>query len=153
MGEEGAGDDVRSLAGDELVGDAHRVARARAVVARDHLELLAEHAALGVDLLDRELPALLVRIEEGGLGLVAVELADLERVLRQGRRAETDDGARRGQQGELISGAHAVLRFTREIRPRIRLYANSRAAPWTLSSALKRAPLPKNAASSRSLCA
>src|SRR5262245_59048369 len=115
MREERAGDDVGALAGDQLVGDTHRVARARAVVARDHLELLAEHAALGVDLLDRELPALLVGIEEGRLCLVAVELADLERVLRQGRRAETDDDARRGQQRELISGAHAVLRFTSDV--------------------------------------
>ena len=31
--------------GDELLGDAHGVARIGAVVARDHLELLAEHAA------------------------------------------------------------------------------------------------------------
>ena len=103
-----------AFAGDELVGDAHRVARVRAVVARDHLELLAEHAALGVDLLDRELPALLVRLEEGRLRLVAVELADLDRVLRDGRRAETDDhGAGRSQPSELGSGAHAVLHFTR----------------------------------------
>ncbi len=88
MREERAGDDVDALAGDELVGDAHGIAGIGAVVARDDLELLAEHAALGVDLLDRELPALLVGIEEGRLRLIAVELADLDGALRQGGRGD-----------------------------------------------------------------
>ena len=89
------------LARDQLLGDAHRVARVAVVVARDHLELLAEHAAGGVDLLDRELPALLVRLEEGGLRLVAVDLADLDGALRAGagrrRRARRPTGGERAR--------------------------------------------------------
>jgi len=79
-----------------------------AVVARDHLELLAEDTALRIDLLDRELPAPLVRLQECGLRLIAVELADLHRVLRDGGRAETD-GARGGEPKEPEFAAHAVL--------------------------------------------
>src|SRR5262249_33482965 len=111
-GEERAGDDVHALAGDELVGDAHGIAGARAVVARNHLELLAEHAALGVDVLDRELPASLIGLEECRLRLVAVELADLDRALREGSRAETN-GARGGEAEELGSVAHTVLHSMR----------------------------------------
>jgi hypothetical protein len=112
MGEESTGDDVGSLAGDELVGDADRVAGAGAVVAGDHFKLPAQDAALAVDLLDRELPPFFVGIEKRGLRLVAVELTDLHRVLREGRRAETD-GARGGEPKEPESGAHAVLHVTR----------------------------------------
>ena len=86
-----------AFARDQFLGDAHRIARVGAVVARDHFELLAEHAALGVDLLDRELPALLVGIEEGRLRLVAVELADLDGALRRARAAEKRSDARRRQ--------------------------------------------------------
>ena len=75
-----------AFARDQFLGDAHRFAGIAVVVARDHLELLAEHAALGVDLFDRQFPALLVGLEEGGLRLVAVELADLDGVLRRRRR-------------------------------------------------------------------
>ena len=114
MGEERAGDDIHALAGDELIGDAHGVTRRCAIVAGDDLEFLAEHAPFGVDFLDRELPAFPVGLEEGRLRLVAVELADLDRGLGDGRRAETNDhGARRGQRKQLGSGAHAVLHFTR----------------------------------------
>src|SRR5262249_29517095 len=112
IGQEGAGDDVHSFAGDELVGDADGIAGGRTVVARDHFELLAEHAALGIDVLDRELPALLVGFEECGLCLIAVELADLDRVLRDGGRAETN-GARGGEPKEPGSVAHAVLHSMR----------------------------------------
>src|SRR5262249_15770231 len=112
MGEERAGDDVYALASDELVGDADGIAWARAVVTRDHLELLAEHAALGVDVLDREFPALLIRLEERWLRLLPAALADLGRALREGERAETN-GARCGQAKELASAAHAVLHSMR----------------------------------------
>src|SRR5262249_43913932 len=54
-----------------------------AIVAGDDLDLLAEKAALGVDLLDRKLPSLLVGVEEGRHRLVAVQLADLDRLLRR----------------------------------------------------------------------
>ena len=128
VGEERAGDDVHSLAGDELVGDAHRIAGARAVVTRNHLELLAEHAALGVDVLDRELPASLIGLEERRLRLVAIELADLDCVLREGRRAETN-GARCGEAKKPGSVAHAVLHFVRfASRALIRLWTSSEPA-------------------------
>jgi len=50
------------------------------VVAAHDLDLLAQNAARGVDLLDRHLPALLVGFQEGREDLVAVELADLDGV-------------------------------------------------------------------------
>ncbi len=113
MGEEGAGDDVDAFAGDQLLGGPYRIAGIGAVVARHHLELLAEHAALGVDLLDRELPALLVGIKEGRLRLIAVELADLDRALREsGRAEEAKCGGRRGEAKQMRSRDHAVLQST-----------------------------------------
>src|SRR5262249_36846139 len=137
MGEERAGDDVHALAGDELVGDAHRIARARAVVTRNHLELLAEHAALGVDVLDREFPASLIGLEERRLRLIAVELADLDRVLREGSRAETN-GARCGEAKELRSVAHAVLH---SLRSRALIPCGQVVSrPGRLSRSLDRAP-------------
>jgi hypothetical protein len=112
VGEERAGDDVDALARDQLVGDAHRVAGIGAVVARHHLELLAKHAALGVDLLDRELPPFLVGVEERRLGLVAVELADLDRALREGGHADRRErGGRRGELNTTKSGGHADAPF------------------------------------------
>jgi len=84
---ERAHQDVRFLPRDQLLRHAHRIARRAAVVARHHLELAAEHAALGVDLLERELPTLLVRLEEGREDLVAVQLSDLD-VLRAGAPGE-----------------------------------------------------------------
>ena len=84
MREERARDDVDALAGDQLVGDAYGIARIGAVVARDDFELLAEDAARGVDLFDREFPALLVGVEERRLRLVGVEFADLDRALGEG---------------------------------------------------------------------
>jgi hypothetical protein len=83
--EERAGDEIGPLPCDELFRDAHRVARIAAVVARDHLELLAEHAALRVDLLDRQLHALPIGLEKRRRCLVAVELADLDRLRRRRR--------------------------------------------------------------------
>jgi hypothetical protein len=47
-------------------------------------------------------------VQERGLRLIAVELADLHRVLRDGGRAETD-GARGGEPKEPEFAAHAVL--------------------------------------------
>ena len=90
VGEESPREHRHAFARHQFLGDAHRFARIGAVVARDHLELLAEHAAFGVDLLDRHLHALLVRVEEGGHRLVAVQLADLDGLLRHRRRGETD---------------------------------------------------------------
>ena len=64
------------LAADELVGDAGRVPGRGAVVARDDLELAPGDAALGVDLLKRQLPAVPVGHGEGRPAAVGVQLAD-----------------------------------------------------------------------------
>src|SRR5262245_66215472 len=88
MRKEGTRDQGHAFARNQLLGHPHRLARIGAVVARDHLKLFAENTAFGVDFLDRHFPTLLVRVEEGGLRLVAVELADLDCVLRRRRRNE-----------------------------------------------------------------
>ena len=105
MGQKCAGDQIDALAGDEVLGHAHGVTRIGTVVARNHLDLLAEQAALRVDLLDRELPTLLVRIEKGRLRLVAVHLADLDRLRRSQRGTaggETQAHMRFGEARRLV---------------------------------------------------
>jgi len=69
-----------ALTHQELLGGAHGVAGIAVVVADHELQLAAEHAAAGVDFVDRELHALPVRLEEGREHLVAVELAQLDRL-------------------------------------------------------------------------
>ena len=66
VGQERAGEQVDFLVVDQFAGEADRVLRPAGVVAADHLDLAAEHAAGGVDLLDRELPAVAVGQREGG---------------------------------------------------------------------------------------
>ncbi len=83
MREECAGDDIDALAGDQLFGDAHGVTGVAAIVTRDHFQFLAEQAALGIDLFDRQFPALLVRVKEGRLRLVTVQFTNLDRILRR----------------------------------------------------------------------
>ena len=71
-------DDV--LAREQLLGDAHRVARRAAVVAEHDLELAAaEHAALGVDLVLGQLHAVAIGHGERRHAAVGVELADPDR--------------------------------------------------------------------------
>ena len=107
MGQESAGQHGDAFAGDQLLSDAYRLARLGAVVARDHFELLAEHAAFGVDLLDGHFQALLVRIEERGKRLVAVDLADLDGVLRRCRRGKGGgENAREGEVKNVTPGCH-----------------------------------------------
>jgi len=89
------------------LGDPHGVTGIAAVVARNHFELPAEHAALGVDLLDRELHALAIGLEEGGRRLVAVELADFDR-LRGGGRDQRRAG-KAGERDDLLPTGHRVL--------------------------------------------
>ena len=88
-------DDV--LARQQLLGDAHRIARRRAVVAEDDLELApAQHAALGVDLVLGQLHAVAVGHGERREAAVGVELADLHglalRQRRQGRKSQSRHG-------------------------------------------------------------
>src|SRR5690606_672701 len=80
--QEGAEEQIDLLARDELLGHAHRIAGVAVVVAGDDLDLASEQPPGGVDLLERELPALAVRLVEGRLRLVAVQLADADRRLR-----------------------------------------------------------------------
>jgi len=86
MRQEGAGDHRHAFARYQFLGDADRFARIAAVVTDDQFNLLAVDA-LGVHFLERQLHALLVGIEEGGLRLVAVQFADLDRVLGNRREA------------------------------------------------------------------
>ena len=72
----------------QFLGHAYRLTRIGAVVARDQLQLLAEYAAFAVDLIERKLHAVLIRVEEGGHRFIAVELADLDGLLRYRRRRD-----------------------------------------------------------------
>ena len=64
----------------ELLGDAHGIAGVAVVVARHDLERSAEHASRGVDLGDGEVHALLVGFQKRRKNLVAVELAQTDRL-------------------------------------------------------------------------
>ena len=98
-------DDV--LARQQLLGDAHGVAGRGAVVAEDDLELAAaEHAALGVDLLLRQLHAVAVGHGEGRHAAVGVELADLDGLALRPRRQRC-----KAQPG-MASAASTILRRT-----------------------------------------
>src|SRR6185437_17072747 len=92
--EECAGNDADALARHKFLSRTYGFARVRAVVTRDHFQLFAEDTALGVDFLNRHLPSLLVGIEKRGLRLVAVELADLDGLLRES--LQRDAGGKRG---------------------------------------------------------
>ena len=85
MRQKAAHEHVHLLARDQLLGGAHGVGRVAVVVARDQHQLLAANAAGDVDLRQRQLHALLVGLEEGRLGLVAVDLANGVDILRLGR--------------------------------------------------------------------
>ena len=94
MGEEGPRDERDPLLRHELLGDLHRLAGLSRVVARDELERPAEHSACRVDLLERELDAHLVGNRMGGQPLVAVDVADPDRLRGgggQGRRPRPED--------------------------------------------------------------
>ena len=91
---EGAHEDLDLLPREQFLGNAHRVAGGAAVVARDHLQLAAVDAAGGVDLVERELPALLVRLKECRECLVAVQLAELDRLRLRGEGGEGEDAGR-----------------------------------------------------------
>src|SRR5207253_4944891 len=93
--QEGTRQHLHAFARDQLLGRAHRVTGVGVVVARDQLQLAAVHSACRIDLFDREFHALLVGLEEGRLRLVAVDLADADRLLRLrvgGRAPQGDCG-------------------------------------------------------------
>ena len=124
--EERAGDQRDLLAGDQLLGLLHRLGRLALVVAKDDLDLAAEDAAPGVDLLDRHLDGLLVGPGERRADAAeGVDLADLDRPLGRHRRDERQHqpGGQRGGErvrshGDLRSGQGAAAR-------------SSGAAAWT----------------------
>ncbi len=74
-----AGDERDTVAG-HLIGDGHRLLRVAGIVADVEVELLAEHAARFVDVLDGHLAAILHLRAEGGILT----------------RDRADDGDRRG---------------------------------------------------------
>jgi hypothetical protein len=80
----GSHENVDPLARDQLLGHAHGIARRAAVVAHHQLQLASEHPTAGIDLLQREIHTLLVRLEEGREYLVAVQLPDLDRLAERG---------------------------------------------------------------------
>ena len=87
-----AGQEVDIVLDDQLAREPHRLVGAGLAVARQQLELAAEHAALGVDLLDRHFGALDDRhaVDRGGAGQ-RHRKADLDRVLGgRGRRRARD---------------------------------------------------------------
>ena len=61
------GDEDHAVA-DQLAGERHRLIGIAEVVAHDQLDLLAEHAALGVEIRDRQPGAALILLAEPGIG-------------------------------------------------------------------------------------
>ena len=94
---------MRDLLGlDQLLGVLDRLGGLGLVVAEDDLDLAAEHAALGVDLLDGHLDADAVRAGEGRAdAAVGVDVADLDRRLGRdgaGPQREQERGRQEGQE-------------------------------------------------------
>ena len=82
-------DDELHAVGDELVGDRHAFARVGAVVADVELDLLAENAALGIDVGHRLLDALPQLRAEGGRA-AGHRPADADLDLRRGIAGERE---------------------------------------------------------------
>ncbi|MNU98443.1 hypothetical protein D3C71_885510 [compost metagenome] len=88
--EERAREHIDLFARHQFFGSAHGVARVGVVVADDELDLLAQHPTRCVDLIDRQLHAFLVGLQEGGLRLVAVDLANLDDILGVHHRGQRE---------------------------------------------------------------
>jgi hypothetical protein len=89
VGRVGAHEERHLIAREQFLCDAHGVAGRSAVVARHDLQRAPQHAAGRVDLVARELHALAIGLEERGKDLVAVELAETDR-LRAGERGDCE---------------------------------------------------------------
>jgi hypothetical protein len=86
IGQEAAGQQADLLGIHQLSGQANRILRPSGIVAEDGFDPPADDAAGGVDLLLRQHPGIAVGLQEGGLGGVAVDLADADRLaLRSGQ--------------------------------------------------------------------
>src|SRR5215831_18149662 len=127
VGRERAHEEGDLLAREQLLGDTHRVARVAVVVARDDLDPAAEDSARGVDLVLRELPTLAVRLEKRREHLVAVELADLDRLLGGGALRNRESG--REYERPLIE-LHRL--------PSMRFSEYTMAPPWRLCASSSR---------------
>src|SRR5436309_2596797 len=108
---DGADQQLHVVLQDELLGLAHRRRGLGLVVLGDDLDLVAQDAALDVELLDRHLHAprlvLAVALEDAHLRAEVADLDDL--LLRDGRRRDPDLRGQRDQQGE--SPRHALHEF------------------------------------------
>ena len=113
MRREGADQERRALAAQQLLGDADGVTGIAIVVAAHDLDLAAEHTTRRVHFLDRQLDALLVGLEEGWENLVAVKLADLDRCLRGGRSDERQRDERGRASEQAIAGQHEIPLFVK----------------------------------------
>src|SRR5262249_11092460 len=78
MRQDGAAQQVYAFVEDEIVGRADRIAGIGTVVARHDLKFPPQHAAGGVDLLDREIHALAIGAHVGGHRFVAVDVSDAD---------------------------------------------------------------------------
>jgi len=112
IGEESAGQQIDLLLVHQFAGQPDRVLRPPGVVAADHLERPAEHAAGGIDLLDGQLPAVAIRQGERRHRGVGVDLADPDRCCLGGAG---DGGGRercrgRGQKNAAGEGHVSLLR-------------------------------------------
>src|SRR5205823_3140511 len=58
------------------------------IITDDKLQRSSEEASRGIDLFDRKLHAFPVRLEESRKGLIAVELAELDRLSRSDSRGQ-----------------------------------------------------------------
>ena len=103
IGEEAPGQHIHLLLGGQLDGMAQRFFGLAGIVAGDHLDLAPEQTALGIDLLDRQLPALLVGLGELRDRGIAVDFTDLDRCLGQGGGAQGG-----GQQADGHQAVHGV---------------------------------------------
>ena len=109
--QERAGDQRDLLGLHQILGLLDRLRRLALVVAEDHLELPAEDASLGIDLLDGHLGAELVRAgERRPDAAVRIDLADLDRRLRRERGGHdaAQQNQRGGQQDRAASKRHGV---------------------------------------------
>ena len=104
------------LAQDQVAGDAYGLVGVALGVAHDELELAAENAALGVDLLDEHLRALERRLADQRAGTGEDDrIADPDGLLRRGDAG--DEGAEREEtEDEMLQPAHGVSPVQQAVR-------------------------------------
>ncbi len=100
------------FAREEFLGHADRIAWVAVVVARHDFERPPEHTSRRIDLGQRQLHAPLVRLQERREHLVAVELAEPDRLrhARQRQRGNGGERAQRGNSGKTADRVHGLSR-------------------------------------------